>query len=217
VESGYRELWERRRFEHDRSERRMPWGAPQDSGDDSQPRSTPQPRGASAKRRAGKTWQRGPRSTNTAGPPWSRTPTGSERGAVEAQGGTATEKETFSESPARARSRTLGLAQVSQRKSRTARRRQEAASAQATVPGPGRLPGPLQLMGPGDHPMQKLALMMAVMMLGMSPAHGCSTSRDHGGQVAGSQAETMFPPSTWSSSGGEALMTERRISSTASR
>jgi hypothetical protein len=41
-------------------------------------------------------------------------------------------------------------------------------------PGPGRAQGPLQLMGPGDNPMQKLALMMAVMILGMSPAHGCS-------------------------------------------
>jgi hypothetical protein len=35
------------------------------------------------------------------------------------------------------------------------------------LPDPGRVPGPLQLMGPGDHPMQRLALMMAVMMLGM--------------------------------------------------
>jgi hypothetical protein len=43
-------------------------------------------------------------------------------------------------------------------------------------PDPGRMPGPLQLMGPGDHPMQKLALMMAVMMLGMSPVHGCTVT-----------------------------------------
>ena len=65
--------------------------------------------------------------------------------------------------------------------------------------------------------MQKLALMMAVMMLGMSLAHGCSTSIDLGSQGARGQTETMFPPSTWSSSGGEALMTEGRISSTALR
>ncbi len=84
-------------------------------------------------------------------------------------------------------------------------------------PGSGRVPGPLQLMGPGDHPMQKLALMMAVMMLGMSPAHGCSTSIDLGSQGAGGQAEMMFPPSARSSSDGEALMTEGRISSTALR
>ena len=72
-------------------------------------------------------------------------------------------------------------------------------------------------MGPGDHPMQKLALMMAVMMLGMSPAHGCSTSIDLGSQGAGGQAEMILPPSTWSSGDGEALMTEGRISSTALR
>ncbi len=84
-------------------------------------------------------------------------------------------------------------------------------------PDPGRMPGPLQLMGPGDHPMQKLALMMAVMMLGMSPANGCSTSVDSGSQGVGSRAETMFPPSTWSSSDGEALMTEGRVSSAALR
>jgi hypothetical protein len=65
--------------------------------------------------------------------------------------------------------------------------------------------------------MQKLALMMAVMILGMSPAHGCSTSIDLGSQGAGGQAEMVFPPSTWSSSDGEAMMTEGRISSTALR
>jgi hypothetical protein len=75
----------------------------------------------------------------------------------------------------------------------------------------------MQLMGPGDHPMQKLALMMAVMMLGMSPAHGCSTSFDLGSRGAGGQAEVILPPSMWSSSDGEALMTEGRISLTAVR
>jgi hypothetical protein len=65
--------------------------------------------------------------------------------------------------------------------------------------------------------MQKLALLMAVMMLGMSPAHGCSTSIDLGGQGAGGQAEMILPPSTWSSNGGETLMTEGRISSTAGK
>jgi hypothetical protein len=61
--------------------------------------------------------------------------------------------------------------------------------------------------------MQKLALMMAVMMLGMSPAHGCDTSIDLGSQGAGGQAEMILPPSPWSGSDGEALMTEGRISS----
>jgi hypothetical protein len=49
------------------------------------------------------------------------------------------------------------------------------------LPDPGRMPGPLQLMGPGDHPMQRLALMMAVMMLGMPPVkrvrHQCGPQR----------------------------------------
>ncbi len=70
----------------------------------------------------------------------------------------------------------------------------------------------MQLIGPGDHPMQKLALMMAVMMLGMSPAHGCSTGINLGSQGVRGPAEMILPPSTWSSSDGEALMTERRIS-----
>jgi hypothetical protein len=65
--------------------------------------------------------------------------------------------------------------------------------------------------------MQKLALMMAVMILGMSPAHGCSTSVDLGSQGAGGQAETVLPPSTWSTRDREALMTEGKISSTTVR
>ncbi len=77
------ELWERRWSEHDQSERRMPWGAPQDSGDDSQPRSTLHPREASARGRTGDTWQGGPRSTSTVGPPRSCAITGFERGEVE--------------------------------------------------------------------------------------------------------------------------------------
>jgi hypothetical protein len=82
-------------------------------------------------------------------------------------------------------------------------------------PDPGRLPGPLQLIGPGDHPMQKLALMMTVMMLGMSPVHGCNTSVDYGSQGVRGRAEMMFPPSAWFSSDGEALTIERRVDSAA--
>jgi hypothetical protein len=63
--------------------------------------------------------------------------------------------------------------------------------------------------------MQKLALMMAVMILGMSPAHGCSTSIDLGSQGARGQTTMVLSPSTWSSSDEEALTTEGRISSTA--
>ncbi len=88
---------------------------------------------------------------------------------------------------------------------------------QATVPGSREGAGPTAAMGPGDHPMQKLALMMAVMMLGMSPAHGCSISIDLGSQGAGGQAEMILPPSTWSSRDREALTTEGRISSTTVR
>jgi hypothetical protein len=65
--------------------------------------------------------------------------------------------------------------------------------------------------------MQKLALMMAVMMLGMSPAHGCSTSADPGSQGVRSQADMMLPPSRWSGDDGKALTTEGRISSTTAR
>jgi hypothetical protein len=72
-------------------------------------------------------------------------------------------------------------------------------------------------MGPGDHPMQKLALMMAVMMLGMSPVNGCNTSVDSGSQGIGGQAEMMFPPSAWFGNGREALATEKRVNSAASK
>jgi hypothetical protein len=68
-------------------------------------------------------------------------------------------------------------------------------------------------MGPGDHPMQKVALMMAVMMLGMSPVNGCNTSVDSGNQGVGGSAEMMFPPSTWFANSREALETEKRVNS----
>jgi hypothetical protein len=59
---------------------------------------------------------------------------------------------------------------------------------------PGRIPGPLQLMGPGDHPMQRMALMMTVMMLGMPPA------------------EMVFPPSAGFDNSEVALPTEKKVS-----
>ncbi len=46
--------------------------------------------------------------------------------------------------------------------------------------------------------MQKLALMMAVMILGMSPAHGCSISAESRDQGVGGQAEMMPLLPTWS-------------------
>jgi hypothetical protein len=60
--------------------------------------------------------------------------------------------------------------------------------------------------------MQKLALMMAVMILGMSPAHGCSIGADPGNQGVRDQAEMALPPSTWSGGDGKTLMAKDRIS-----
>ena len=75
------------------------------------------------------------------------------------QSGATPEKETRSEPPTCFRTRTLELARVDPRESRATRRQQETAPAQPPSPDPGRAMGPLQLMGPGEHPMQKLALM----------------------------------------------------------
>ncbi len=61
--------------------------------------------------------------------------------------------------------------------------------------------------------MQRLELMMAVMMLGMPPVNGCNTDVGPGSQGAGDQAEMMFPPSAWSGNSGEALATEKKVSS----
>jgi hypothetical protein len=47
------------------------------------------------------------------------------------------------------------------------------------------------MVRPGDNPMQKLAMMMAVMILGMSPAHGYSISADPGSLEVGGQVEMM--------------------------
>ncbi len=47
------------------------------------------------------------------------------------------------------------------------------------------------MVRPGDNPMQKLAMMMAVMILGMSPAHGYSISADSGSLEVGGQVEMM--------------------------
>ncbi len=45
--------------------------------------------------------------------------------------------------------------------------------------------------------MQRLALMMAVMMLGMPPVNGYDTSVGPGEQGTRNQAESRFPPSAW--------------------
>ena len=61
--------------------------------------------------------------------------------------------------------------------------------------------------------MQKLALMMAVMILGMSPAHGCSIGAEPGSQGVRGQAEMIPLLPTWSSGDGKTLMTRDKISS----
>jgi hypothetical protein len=61
--------------------------------------------------------------------------------------------------------------------------------------------------------MQRLALMMAVMMLGMPPVNGYNTGVSPGSQEAGDQAEMMFPPFAWFGNSGEALATKKRVSS----
>jgi hypothetical protein len=61
--------------------------------------------------------------------------------------------------------------------------------------------------------MQRPALMMAVMMLGMPLVNGCNTSVDLGSQGVGGQAEMMFPPSAWFSNSREALATEKKVNS----
>jgi hypothetical protein len=60
--------------------------------------------------------------------------------------------------------------------------------------------------------MQRLALMMAVMMLGMPPVNGYSTSVGPGNQGARDQAKMMLPPSAWPGSNGETLATEKKVS-----
>ena len=61
--------------------------------------------------------------------------------------------------------------------------------------------------------MQKLALMMAVMILGMSPAHGCSIGADPGSQGVGDQAVVTLPSPAWSGGDKKTLMTRDKISS----
>ncbi len=63
--------------------------------------------------------------------------------------------------------------------------------------------------------MQKLALMMAVMILGMSPAHGCSIGADPGSQGMGNQVEMTLPLPSWSGGDGKTLMIRDKVSSAA--
>jgi hypothetical protein len=60
--------------------------------------------------------------------------------------------------------------------------------------------------------MQKLALMMAVMILGMSPAHGCSIGADPRSPGVGGRAEVMPLLPMWSSGDGKTLMAKDTVS-----
>jgi hypothetical protein len=81
-------------------------------------------------------------------------------------------------------------------------------------PGPGRAQSPLQLVRPGDNPMQKLAMMMAVMILGMSPAHGCSIGADPRSLEIGGQVEMMPLLPMWYGDDGT-LIARNTVSSVA--
>jgi hypothetical protein len=63
--------------------------------------------------------------------------------------------------------------------------------------------------------MQRLALMMAVMMLGMPLVNSYNTSVGPGSQGTRDQAESMCPPSAGFDNSGGTLATERRVSSAA--
>ena len=62
--------------------------------------------------------------------------------------------------------------------------------------------------------MQKLAMMMAVMILGMSPAHGYSISADPGSPEISGQAKTMSLLPRWYSDDGT-LIARNTVSSIA--
>jgi hypothetical protein len=60
--------------------------------------------------------------------------------------------------------------------------------------------------------MQRLALMMAVMILGMPPVNGYHTGVGPGEQGTRNLAESMFPPSAWFYNSGGTLATEKEVS-----
>ncbi len=81
-------------------------------------------------------------------------------------------------------------------------------------PDPGRLPGPLQLMGPVD-PVPRLALMMAVMMLGMPRVNGCHAGMEPGAQGYGGGMEPKFYSSAQVERSGGAPVAEAEVKLTA--
>jgi hypothetical protein len=81
-------------------------------------------------------------------------------------------------------------------------------------PSPRRAQSPFQMVRPGDNPMQKLAMMMAVMILGMSPAHGYSIGADAGSLEVGGQVEMVPLLYRWYSDDGT-LIARNTVSSVA--
>ncbi len=69
-------------------------------------------------------------------------------------------------------------------------------------------------MRPGDNPMQKLAMMMAVMILGMSTAHGYSIGADPGSLEVGGQVEMVPLLHRWYGADGT-LIARNTVSSVA--
>ena len=65
------------------------------------------------------------------------------------------------------------------------------------------------MVRPGDNPMQKLAMMMAVMILGMSPAHGYSISADPGSMEVGGQVKMVSLLPRWY--GDDGTLTARNM------
>jgi hypothetical protein len=63
--------------------------------------------------------------------------------------------------------------------------------------------------------MQRLALVMAVMMLGMPLVNGYHTGVGPGEQGTRDRAESMFPPSAWFDNSGGTLATEKGVGPTA--
>jgi hypothetical protein len=70
------------------------------------------------------------------------------------------------------------------------------------------------MVRPGDNPMQKLAMMMSVMILGMSPAHGYSIGADPRSLEVGGQVEMMPLLPRWYSDDGT-LIARNTVSSVA--
>jgi hypothetical protein len=80
------------------------------------------------------------------------------------------------------------------------------------LPDPGGIPGPLQPAGPVD-PVERLALMMAVMMLGMPPVHGYHASMEPRAWGDGGSMELRIHPPILTGESRGALVTGEQSNS----